>query len=181
MGSSEPQPRRCGADIGPGESYRFVAFHHQAKGYVLSGWSSTTRMTHALTDDGELKVVTVTAQGEYAMWMTRKTTTSGTNQIPLTLSSPTEKKDGRIARLGQSVRMLVSGNRCRCVSKGEERPTTADPHTTDQLTPAPLAEGLLQLRSVCCTGRGGRASPRQIAVGRRGRLVPLVPLGPQRA
>ena len=40
-------------------------------------------MTHALTDDGELKVVTATAQGEYAMWMTRKTT-SATNQIPLT-------------------------------------------------------------------------------------------------
>lgn len=180
MGSSEPQPRRCGADIRPGESCRFVALHHQAKGYVLSGWSSTTRMTHTLTAGGELKVVTVTAQGEYAMWMTRKAT-SATHQSPLTPPSATEKKDGLLARLGQNVRMLVSGNRCRCVSKGEERPTTADPHTTDQLTPAPLAEGLLQLRSVCCTGRGGRTSPRQIAVGRRGRLVPLVPLGPQRA
>jgi hypothetical protein len=175
LDSSEPQPRRCGADIGPGESCRFVAFHHQAKGYVLSGWSSTTRMTHALTDGGELKVVTVTAHGEYAMWMTRKTT-SATNQSPVAPSSSTEKKDGLIARFGQSVRMLLSGNRCRCVSKGEERPTTADPHATDQLAPAPRADGSLWLR--CCTARGGRTSPRQIAVGRRGRLVPLVPLGP---
>ena len=152
-----------------------MAFRRQAEGYVLSGWSSTTRMTHALTDSGELKVVTVTAQGEYAMWMTRKP--GVLNQSPLTPSSlhPTEKKDGLIGRLGQRVRVLVSSNRCRCVSKGEERPTTADPHAIDQLAPAPHADGLRWLELSCCAARGGRTHPRQIAVGRRGRRVPLDP------
>ena len=154
----------------------FVAFRRQAEGYVLSGWSSTTRMTHALTDSGELKVVTVTAQGEYAMWMTRKP--GALNQSPITPSSlhPTEKKDGLIGRLGQRVRVLVSSNCCRCVSKGEERPTTADPHAIDQLAPAPHApDGLRWLELSCCAARGGRTHPRQIAVGRRGRRVPLDP------
>ena len=155
-----------------------MAFRRQAEGFVLSGWSSTTRMTHALTDSGELMVVTITAQGEYAMWMTRQT--GVLNESPLTPSSlhPTEKKDGLIGRLGQRVRVLVSSHRCRCVSKGEERPTTADPHAIDQLAPAPHADGLRWLELSCCAARGGRTYPRQIAVGRRGRRVPLVPLDP---
>ena len=43
-----------------------------ADGYVLSGWSTTTRITHELTVDGELEVNTIAPEGEYKFWMTRE-------------------------------------------------------------------------------------------------------------
>ena len=168
--------RRRGADVRLGGNGRFVASHHQAKGYVLAGWSSVTLIRHELTDGGELKVTTFAGQGEYSMWLTRKANPT-TNHEPLSSTSLTERTDGLIAKLGQIAQVLVLGTRCRCVSKVEERPTTTDLLATDELSPAPRRSKELQpLR--CCAARGGRtrpASPRQIVVGRRGRLVPLVP------
>jgi hypothetical protein len=43
-----------------------------ADGYVLSGWSTTTRITHELTEDGELEVNTIAPEGEYKFWMTQE-------------------------------------------------------------------------------------------------------------
>ena len=72
--------------------------YHQAKGLVSSGWTSTMRMTHTLTDDGEIKVTTFTAEGEYTMWLSRNETSIVDNK-PLDPPTPAEKKDELIAKL----------------------------------------------------------------------------------
>ena len=41
-------------------------------GYFTSGWQATTRITHAVTPDGELEITTIAAEGQYKMWMTRQ-------------------------------------------------------------------------------------------------------------
>ena len=40
-------------------------------GYFTSGWTATTRITHAVTANGEMEIVTITPEGEYKMYMTR--------------------------------------------------------------------------------------------------------------
>merc|ERR1712087_125947 len=42
-------------------------------GWLTSGWSTTTRITHELTEAGELLVTTIAPEGEYRMWMRRNT------------------------------------------------------------------------------------------------------------
>jgi len=46
-------------------------------GYFTSGWEAVTRITHAITADGELAVTTIAPEGEYVMWMTRETQADG--------------------------------------------------------------------------------------------------------
>ena len=43
-----------------------------ADGYFASGWTSTTRIEHELTAEGELCIRTITPDGEYCYWMTRE-------------------------------------------------------------------------------------------------------------
>ena len=42
-------------------------------GFITSGWDSTTRITHALQEDGELLITTIAPEGQYCMWMKRVT------------------------------------------------------------------------------------------------------------
>ena len=42
-----------------------------ADGFVTSGWTETTRITHAIDENGELVITTIASAGEYRMWMTR--------------------------------------------------------------------------------------------------------------
>ena len=42
-----------------------------ADGWVMSGWTSTSRITHELTMDGELEVNTIVPEGEYKMWFSK--------------------------------------------------------------------------------------------------------------
>ena len=44
-----------------------------SEGYVFSGWTSTTRITHEVTGDGELEVTTIAPEGEYKFWARRDT------------------------------------------------------------------------------------------------------------
>lgn len=39
-----------------------------ADGYIISGSTNTTRITHAI-DAGELVITTITSEGQYRMWM----------------------------------------------------------------------------------------------------------------
>ena len=43
-----------------------------ADGWVMSGWTSTSRITHKLTADGELEVNTTVPEGEYKMWFAKE-------------------------------------------------------------------------------------------------------------
>ena len=130
-------------------------------------------MTHTLTDDGEIKVTTFTAEGEYTMWLSRNETPIVDNK-PLNPPTPAEKKDELIAKLEKNAKsLLLFGVRCRRVNKGKERrPTPTDPFAADLLVVPPPRAGTLQ-RLRCCAVREDRTSnPRLVAVGRRGRLVP---------
>ena len=40
-------------------------------GYISSGWTATTRITHAVVGD-ELEITTIAAEGQYKMWMARE-------------------------------------------------------------------------------------------------------------
>ena len=42
------------------------------EGYVLSGWTTTTRMTHRIEPNGEMAVTTIEPNGDrYTNWFTR--------------------------------------------------------------------------------------------------------------
>ena len=41
-----------------------------ADGFVTTGWTATTRITHEVVGD-ELEITTIAADGQYKMWMTR--------------------------------------------------------------------------------------------------------------
>lgn len=44
-----------------------------ADGYVLSGWTATTRMTHRIDEEtGEMVCVTIAPEGEYANWLSKQ-------------------------------------------------------------------------------------------------------------
>jgi hypothetical protein len=43
-----------------------------ADGYIMSGWTKTTRITHALNQRGEMVVTVVDPAGQYLQWLARE-------------------------------------------------------------------------------------------------------------
>jgi hypothetical protein len=43
-----------------------------ADGYLLSGWTKTTRITHALNERGDMVVTVIDPAGQYLQWLTRE-------------------------------------------------------------------------------------------------------------
>ena len=43
-----------------------------ADGYFSAGWTKTTRITHSLTQAGEMVVDVIAPEGNYLQWLVRK-------------------------------------------------------------------------------------------------------------